>query len=119
MTIETFDPLDKAFLSSLHERAFDVSVPSGHAVMRAFMESPAFIDHLADALHAVDNVVSAIIEFNCYCRRIATSDGTRDGPQDENWSHDGEDYNQSNWGVTEPPQCEQTAADIVARMLHR
>lgn len=119
MTIETMDPLNKAFLLALHERGFDVSVPFGFTAMRAFMESPAFIDHLADALHEADGVSSAIAEFECYCRRIATEDGTKDGPQHDNWDHTGKPYDPADWGVADPPLCEQTAAAIVTRMLHR
>ena len=121
MSIETFDPLNRAFLAAVHDRGQGIalSVPFGYAAMRAFMESPAFIDHLADALHDSDGSYSAIIEFACYCRRIATSDGTKDGPQDDNWSHDGNIYDPAEWGVADPPLCEQTAARVVARMLHR
>lgn len=119
MSIETFDPLDRAYLDVLVWRGAAMSVPVGHAAMRAFMESPAFIDHLADALHDSDGSYSAIGEFDCYCRRIATEDGTKDGPQDDNWSGDGKPYDPEEWGVSEPPLCERTAAAIVTRMLHR
>lgn len=115
MTIETFDPLNKAYLWTAADKAgVFMSVPVGYAAMRAFMESPAFIDHLADALHTSDGG-----EFDCYCRRIATSDGTKDGLQDDNWSRDGNIYDPAEWGATDPPLCELTAATVVARMLHR
>lgn len=122
MTIETFDPLDKAYIRTVveHGRLPGMGVGSAHAAMRAFMESPAFIDHLADALHdSAGLMITSIIEFNCYCRRIATSDGTKDGPQDENWDHTGEPYDPAHWNATDPPLCEKTAAGIVERMLHR
>ncbi len=49
MSIETFDPLDKAFLAETK-----MSVPSGHAAMVAFMQSEGFLDHLMHALVEIE-----------------------------------------------------------------
>jgi hypothetical protein len=65
---------------------------------------------LADVLHEESGNL-AIEGIMCWCRRIATADGTHDGLQDKNWTTKGEPYNPSEWGESaeRPTYCEQTA----------
>lgn len=65
---------------------------------------------LADALHQTE----VFDEPSCYCRRIATADGTLDGPLNPSPSAG---YTED-WGFTEPA-CEELAATIYAALAER
>ena len=66
---------------------------------------------IADGLHHAEDLVG---ETLCWCRRIATTDGTVDGPIDPGWSSDGE-YDPKEWGTTaeRPTQCEKASMSII------
>jgi hypothetical protein len=75
---------------------------------------------LADVLHYVEDS-PAIEGIMCWCRRIATTDGTHDGPQDDNWNTIGDVYDPKAWGSTaeRPTACEQSAKEILDLLKER
>lgn len=70
---------------------------------------------VADALHRVAGGPHSLVdvEEGCYCRRIATEDGTVDGPQSPYWSSIGGVYDPKEWGVADPTLCTLTASDLI------